>query len=210
MRPNRAYVLDPADKITAPPRTLPGKLAQVLWARFQAKGPAPVMLPCELIEQNADKLRESGDPASRSVGIAGGISGMGEKRMRLAEQPGRLHRDDAGAGARGKRSAVDLRGAILFVGRGDAQRAERRKPPGCELRPFGPLVADDIAPFFLRKVRILNGTHTAMVGKFLGQFETVQQLLADQAAAPLGRDLMYEEIVPTLAYRLDLVGVVRR
>jgi tagaturonate reductase len=66
--------------------------------------------------------------------------------------------------------------------------------------------ADDIAPFFLRKVRILNGTHTAMVGKFFGQFETVQKLLEDRAAARWIRDLMYEEIVPTLAYRLDLVA----
>src|SRR5262249_54396741 len=61
-------------------------------------------------------------------------------------------------------------------------------------------VTDDIAPFFLRKVRILNGTHTAMVGKFLGHFETVQELVADKIAARWVRDLMYEEIVPTLAY----------
>jgi tagaturonate reductase len=45
-----------------------------------------------------------------------------------------------------------------------------------------------------------------MVGKFLGQFETVQQLLENKAAARWIRDLMYEEIVPTLAYRLDLVA----
>ena len=67
-------------------------------------------------------------------------------------------------------------------------------------------LADDIAPYFLRKVRILNGTHTAMVGKFLGQFETVQELLAHKSAARWIRDLIYEEIVPTLAYRLDLVA----
>jgi tagaturonate reductase len=66
-------------------------------------------------------------------------------------------------------------------------------------------VADDIAPFFLRKVRILNGTHTAMVGKFHGQFDTVQNLLANKAAARWIRDVMFGEIVPTLAYRLDFV-----
>jgi tagaturonate reductase len=67
-------------------------------------------------------------------------------------------------------------------------------------------LADDIAPYFLRKVRILNGTHTAMVGKYYGQFDTVQNLLADRGAARWIRDLMYEETVPTLAYRLDLVA----
>ncbi|MSU78271.1 MAG: altronate dehydrogenase, partial [Gemmataceae bacterium] len=52
------YVLAPEDKLTAPPETLPAKLTQVLWARFQAKAAAPVMLPCELIERNADKLTD--------------------------------------------------------------------------------------------------------------------------------------------------------
>src|SRR5262245_46300337 len=50
------YVLDPKDKITAPPETLPAKLTQVLWARYQAKAAPPIMLPCELIEKNAEKL----------------------------------------------------------------------------------------------------------------------------------------------------------
>ena len=71
---------------------------------------------------------------------------------------------------------------------------------------LGDLPAETIAPFFLRKAVILNGTHTAMVGKFLGQFETVQQLLENKVAARWIRDLMYEEIVPTLAYRLELVA----
>jgi len=83
------------------------------------------------------------------------------------------------------------------------------KPIGKNVKLFDhPAIrlADDIAPFFLRKVRILNGTHTAMVGKFLGRFETVQEVLDDRAAARWVRDLMYEEIVPTLAYRLDEVA----
>ena len=52
------YVLDPKDKITKSPETLPAKLTQVLWARYQAKAGPVTMLPCELIEANADRLKD--------------------------------------------------------------------------------------------------------------------------------------------------------
>jgi tagaturonate reductase len=68
-------------------------------------------------------------------------------------------------------------------------------------------VVDDLSPYFLRKVRILNGTHSAMAAKFRpAGFETVQQVLADREAARWVRDLMYEEIVPVLAARLEGVA----
>ena len=71
------YVLDPDDKLAAPPQTLPAKLTQVLWARFQAKAAAPTMLPCELIERNADKLRELVIASKPERGVCRTISGMG-------------------------------------------------------------------------------------------------------------------------------------
>jgi len=52
------YVLDPKDRVDAAPETLPAKLTQVVWNRFQAGAAAVTMLPCELIERNADKLKE--------------------------------------------------------------------------------------------------------------------------------------------------------
>jgi tagaturonate reductase len=68
-------------------------------------------------------------------------------------------------------------------------------------------LVDDLSPYYLRKVRILNGLHTAMVGKFLDAgFETVQQVLADRQAVRWVRDLLYEEIVPTIAWRVEGVA----
>src|SRR5262249_18948281 len=64
-------------------------------------------------------------------------------------------------------------------------------------------LVDDLSPYYLRKVRILNGTHTAMVGKFLpAGFKTVQEILKDREAARWVRGVMYEEIVPTLIARV--------
>jgi len=56
-------------------------------------------------------------------------------------------------------------------------------------------------------VRMLNGLHTAMVGKFLATgFKTVQEILADKEAVKWVRGLLYEEIVPTIAYRVGGVA----
>src|SRR5207249_2210254 len=54
-----SYLLDARDQAdSTPPDALPAKLTQVLWERFQAGAPAVTMLPCELIECNAEKLVE--------------------------------------------------------------------------------------------------------------------------------------------------------
>ncbi len=195
------YVLDPNDKITAPPETLPAKLTQVLWARFQAKAPPPIMLPCELIERNADKLTRLIREQARVWGLPDEFSGWVDNDCVWLN------------------SLVDCIVTMpeptlaasdpLLICAEPYYLWALEKPKGKAVKLFEhPAIrlADDIAPYFLRKVRILNGTHTAMVGKFHGQFDTVQNLLADKAAARWIRDLMYEETVPTLAYRLDLVA----
>jgi tagaturonate reductase len=195
------YVLDPKDKLSAVPETLPAKLTQVLWARFQAKAAPPIMLPCELIERQADKLTELICTQSETWGLPNEfrawvrndcvwLNSLVDCIVTMPEP------------------ALATQDPLLICAEPYYLWA-LEKPKGKDVKLFDHpalRLADDIAPFFLRKVRILNGTHTAMVGKFLGQFETVQELLANKAAARWIRDLMYEETVPTLAYRLELVA----
>src|SRR5262245_61786450 len=54
------YALDPDDTAHppggVPPRSFPAKLAAVLHARWQAARPGLTLMPCELLEDNADKL----------------------------------------------------------------------------------------------------------------------------------------------------------
>ncbi|MSQ96662.1 MAG: altronate dehydrogenase [Gemmataceae bacterium] len=196
------YVLDARDQPgSAPPESLPGKLAQVLWARFQAGAGPVTLLPCELIECNADKLRHLVAMQSLAWGLPD------EFRTWVHGECVWLN------------SLVDC---IVTMPEPTLAQKEPllicaepyylwalEKPSSKSVKLFehqSIRMSEDISPYFLRKVRILNGTHTAMVGKFLGRFETVQKLLEDRAAARWIRDLMYEEIVPTLAYRLDLVA----
>jgi tagaturonate reductase len=200
------YVIDPSDQLgSVPPKTLAGKLAQALRYRHKWEMPPVTILPCELIEHNADKLRElvtqqsqawrMPDPFVEWIrhecvwfnSLVDCIVTLPEPELARMEpllicaEPYHLW-------------ALEVPNKPGAQATGDTASL-----PSLALRAC---MCDDIAPFFLRKVRILNGTHTAMVGKFLSQFETVQQLLADKAAARWVRDLMYEEIVPTLAYRL--------
>src|SRR5271156_1440981 len=55
---DRGYELDEAYASDAGvPRAFPAKLAKLLHARFRAGRPPPTLFPCELIEDNGDKLR---------------------------------------------------------------------------------------------------------------------------------------------------------
>ena len=212
------YTFDPKDKLDAPPETLPAKLTQVLWARHQAKAAAPTILPCELIERQADKLTELICTQSQTWGLPDEFRkwvkdecvwlnslvdcivtmpepALAEKDpLLICAEPYYLWALEVPLAGR----ASDEIGVTPSLAR-PANKVRLFEHPALR-------IADDIAPYFLRKVRILNGTHTAMVGKFHGKFDTVQNLLADKSAARWIRDLMFGEIVPTLAYRLDLVA----
>ena len=64
-------------------------------------------------------------------------------------------------------------------------------------------VVDDVTPYALRKVRVLNGAHTALACKALPlQFETVRQCVTDPEIGPWLEALVSEEIVPVLADRV--------
>jgi tagaturonate reductase len=200
------YVLDPKDKITGVPETLPAKLTQVLWARYQAKGSAVTMLPCELIEANADKLKALMLTQSKTWDLPAEFqTWLSDECIWLNSLVDCIVTMPEPALAKDDPLLICAEPYYLWALQIPGEPSSVRSRLSLFEHPAIRL-AETIAPFFLRKVRILNGTHTAMVGKFLGQFETVQQLLENKAAARWIRDLMYEEIVPTLAYRLDLVA----
>ncbi|QQE77929.1 tagaturonate reductase [Alicyclobacillus sp. SO9] len=60
-------------------------------------------------------------------------------------------------------------------------------------------IVDDVVPFQLKKVRILNGAHTAMsaVAHFAG-IETVREVVEDSVVGHFIRTIIAEEIVPAL------------
>jgi tagaturonate reductase len=62
----------------------------------------------------------------------------------------------------------------------------------------------DVQPYFLRKVRILNGAHTALLIKALPRgFRTVREAVLDAELGPWLERLLFEEVVPVLQGRVD-------
>jgi tagaturonate reductase len=65
-------------------------------------------------------------------------------------------------------------------------------------------IVDDIQPYRTRKVRILNGAHTAMVPfSLLYGKRTVKETMDDPFTAAFVREAVFEEIIPTLEMDRD-------
>lgn len=201
------FVLNESDRLDSkPPHTMPAILTQVLWARYDSKGAPVVLLPCELIERNAERLRE----------LVLKQASKWELPARFAEW---LQKDCCWLN-----SLVDCiitdppadfesphkNDKLLVCAEPYALWALEKPPSGMPALFTDPAqkIVDDLNTCFLPKVRILNGIHTIMVAKFLPKgFETVGQVLEDPAADRWIRDVLFEEIVPTIAYRLDKVAL---
>lgn len=199
------YKLDPTDRLTShPPASLPGKLTQVLWARFDQKLRGPTILPCELIERNADQLRKLVLEQAR-------LWELPTEFARYVEQECLWLNNLVDCIVTSPPADHPLAGGdpLLTCAEPYALWAIER-PAHRDLQLFhhpAIQVVDDLSVCYTRKVRILNGLHTAMVAKFLKQgFVTVQDVLRDAKATRWIRDLLYEEIVPAIAYRVPGVA----
>ncbi|QDU31858.1 Altronate oxidoreductase [Anatilimnocola aggregata] len=199
------YQIDPTDRLTShPPVSLPGKLTQVLWVRFNHSLRGVTILPCELIERNADKLRalvlEQASiwalPAEFTEWVTTECLWLNNLVDCIVTGPPADH-------------PLATKDSLLTCAEPYALWAIE-KPANREALLFAhPAIqlVDDLSVCYLRKVRILNGLHSAMVAKFRHQgFVTVQDVLRDAQATRWIRDLLYEEIVPAIAYRVPGVA----
>jgi tagaturonate reductase len=193
------YKLD-ADSPTDPvPKSFPAKLLAVLRARHAAGQPAPTVIPCELIEGNAGILK-------------GVVLDLAEKwnepsafRDWLAGVPF-LHtlvdRIVTGTPADHPLLATD---PMVIVAEPFAFWA-LEVHPGSRFQLKHPAITrtSDVQPYFLRKVRILNAAHTALLIRAKPRgFAIVRDAVNDPELGAWLRRLLNEEIVPTLEGRVD-------
>ncbi len=183
------------------PLSFPARLLCVLKARYRAGLPGLSVLPCELVEPNGELLREL-------------VLGQAEAWRLDAGLQDWIRRD-----VRWVNTLVDR----IVSGRPEAHSLLTSDKLLTAAEPFALWVVEaragdlfehpcvryvsDVRPYALRKVRILNGAHTALVCKAVPSgLRTVREAVGDPAVGPWLRRLVFEEIVPTLEHAVEDAG----
>jgi tagaturonate reductase len=184
----------------APPRSFPAKMTRLLFERRAAGLPGWVILPCELVEANGDKVRDLVLEQARRWSLGEDFAAW----LRSANH--------------WPNSLVDR----IVTGRPAAHPLLAEDPLLVAAEPYAlwaietgtepfPLfdhpairVVADIRPYSLRKIRLLNGAHSALVCHALPMgFATVREAIEDPDIAQWLRGLLFEEVVPVLEGRVD-------
>ncbi|QGY30645.1 tagaturonate reductase [Pantoea cypripedii] len=192
----------------APASSFPGKLTQLLWARYLhfagAADKGWLIVPCELIDYNGDTLRElvlryAGHwqlPEAFTLWVQQHCAFYNTLVDRIVT--GFPTDADAIAAHLGYEDRFLVAGEVYyqFVIQGPDALAQE-----LQLAALAPEVrlVDDITPYKAQKVAILNGAHTAMVPvAFQAGLESVGEAMEDAQIASFVDGLLREEVIPTL------------
>lgn len=184
-----------------PALSFPGKLTQLLYERYRLNLKGFIILPCELIDENADKLKECVFKYAELWGLEEDftrwlnsensfcntlvdriVTGYPESDAeRIFEEIG--HRD----------ALLDTAEPYhLWAIEGDFEN----ELPLCEAG-FNAVWTDDIKPYKKRKVRILNGAHTSMVfPALLCGINTVDEAVNDKDVSAFLMHFLNECAIP--------------
>ncbi len=193
------YKLDGDLPTDAVPKSFPAKLLAVLRARFQADQSLPTVIPCELIEGNAGLLKQV------VLDLAAVWNEPILFREWLLAVPF-LHtlvdRIITGTPADHPLLATD---PMVLVAEPFAFWALEGHPESrFKLQHPALTRTADVRPYFLRKVRILNAAHTALLIKAKPRgFTIVRDAVNDPELGAWLQRLLNEEIVPTLEGRVE-------
>jgi tagaturonate reductase len=181
------------------PKSFPAKLLAVLKARWEANQPPPTVVPCELIEGNAGILKALLVKMADEWGHPDAFLGWLVRTPFLHTLVDRIV---TGTPADHPLLATD---PMVIVAEPFAFWALEDHPKSA-FKLTHPAItrATDVTPYFLRKVRILNAAHTALLIKAKPRgFAIVRDAVNDPELGAWLWRLLSEEIVPTLEGRVD-------
>ncbi|OMF88418.1 tagaturonate reductase [Paenibacillus sp. FSL R7-0273] len=188
-----------------PPKSFPAKLTALLHKRFELGKKGFIIIPCELIDRNGEKLlqivqqyaaewqlgedfnkwlvEENTFCCSLVDRIVPGYPR--DKAAQLEEELG--YKDNL---------IVTAEPFLFWVIEGPAWLSE--KLPLAEAG-LNVVVTDDMTPYRERKVHLLNGPHTAMVPlAMMAGLETVEDVMNDATFFRFVQELMNDELSPML------------
>ena len=186
--------------------TFPGKLTQLLFHRYQFfKGEKPlIIIPCELIASNGDELKKTVLQYAQQWNLSEEFQRWidqnifcntlvdrivpGSPKENLQEIKQRIGYDD--------KLIVTAEPFHLWVIEGP--EIVREKFPA-DKAGLDVKFVQDHNPYRIRKVRILNGAHTALVPvAYLFGLRFVKESVENDFTGPFIKKAIYEEIIPTL------------
>jgi tagaturonate reductase len=197
------FALDDTDSQRAvddPPQSFPAKLLAVLLTRFEARLPAPWILPCELVDANGTRLRElvleQADrwmtPPEATQWLRNACRWVNTLVDRIVPGPPKEH------------PLLGIDPLLLSAEPFAFWAVETADPDSFPLKHSAIVTAIDIAPYTLRKVRILNGAHSALVCKAPEYgIGTVRECLNHPELGTWLERLLFDEIVPVLEGRCE-------
>ena len=202
--------LDTSDTdFSACPKSFPGKLLAFLKARYDRFGgdmtKGLAIVPCELIDHNGEELK-------RVMNELAKIHGMSEEFIDWLNNANHFtdtlvdrivpgYPKDKAAQICEEQGYTDgsiVKGEVfhLWVLRKEPFVQERLPADKAGLNV---IYADDITPYKQRKVKILNGSHTAMMPvAYLSGIDTVREAVTDEYVGRFVKELAAEEIKPTI------------
>ena len=195
-----------------PANSFPGKLTQVLFARYKAGKKGVVVLSCELIDNNGKELLKCVNQYIDQWKLEDGFkTWVNEENIfcsTLVDRivPGRI-RDakeveqlEAANGYHDELIDVgEIFGVWIIEGPEGLEDRLPFKKAGVNVH-----VVPDVMPYKHRKVRILNGAHTGFVlGAYLAGFDIVRDCMHNDNVAGFMNKMLNEEVIPTLVDHLD-------
>ncbi|MBL0358168.1 MAG: tagaturonate reductase [Chitinophagaceae bacterium] len=195
--------------LDTPPASYPGKLAVWLFHRYRtfsgdtSKGVH--VIPCELIDKNAYYLKKhilqladnwKLDPAFTGwLNTACTFSNTLVDRIVPGYPKDRMTEITAELGYEDKQVVEGEPFHLWVIEAGETLEKELPFPSiGLNV-----LYVKDVTPYKVRKVRILNGVHTALVPvAYLYGIDTVREAMENTVIGRFIKDALFEEIIPTL------------
>lgn len=191
------------------PNSFPGKLTALLYHRFTHFGGAPdkglYLIPCELIEKNGEQLRDTVLAYARHWNLPDAFTAWVEEHNSFCNTlvdrivPGFPKENIQEIQQQlGYADNLVVKAEPFHLWVIEAPAAVKAAFPAEEAGLQVKFV-DDLTPYRTRKVRILNGAHTALVPvAYLQGLRTVRDAVEDEKAGKFIRKTIVEEIIPTL------------
>ena len=197
----------PEDQFTdAPPVSFPAKLTQLLYRRFRNGLPGFILMPCELIDRNGDNLKRIVLQYAEQWKLESAFSQWIEQENHfcctLVDRINTGYPKDELPDLGYTDNMINTSEYFhLWVVEGD--KALSNELPFHKVG-LNVLWTDELERYRTRKVRILNGAHTATVAyALLEGIDTVRAAMEDETMMAHIRQCVFEEIIPTLTLPRD-------